>query len=257
MLNNKIERINLFAKDIFMKKGYTETRMTDIAINAEVSVGTIYRYYKNKKELFDSLEIPEKESFRPIFEMKKQEILSNALKLFGEKGYSRATMDDISKEIGLSKASLYQYFTSKEEMLLSVVKNSEMHSLISNLPVTNSKKQGVNSIEEIGFEFLNMYNQPAKINLLKTIICESSNFPELGQLVYKNTIEDAFNKVAKVLESTMSNKIVNPKFAARAFLGMLLSFVIVDKLINNSDSSFSHEEIVNGVVDIFLNGIKN
>ncbi len=256
MQDSKLERINLVAKTIFTKRGYAETRITDIANKAEVSVGTIYKYYKNKKELFDSLDIPDKESFRPLFEMKKQEILSTALKLFGEKGYCRATMDDISGELGLSKASLYQYFSNKEEMLLSIAKSSEMHSLLSNLPIANSKDLGVSSIEEIGFEFLNMYKQPEKINLLRTIICEAPNYPELGRMIYLNTIDDAFNKVAKFLGSTMPDQITSPKFAARAFLGMLLSFVVVDRLINGSEDSYSQEEIVTGVVDIFLNGIK-
>lgn len=256
MNDNKLERINNVAKELFIKKGYLETKMSEIAHEANLSVGTLYKYYKSKKELFNYLGIPEKESFRPEFEKKKQDIIKIALKLFGEKGFSRTTMDDISRQLGLSKAALYQYFSSKEELLLSIAKESEMHSLLTNLSELNSIVEHTNSIEEIGFEFLAMYNQPEKINLLRTIICESPHFPELGRLVYKETIEDAFNKIAMYLQKTNITEELNSKFAARAFLGMFLSFVIIDKLINNTEGEFSEEEIVSGVVDIFLHGIR-
>lgn len=255
MNDKKLEKINNVAKKIFLKKGYSETKIADIAHEADLSVGTIYKYYKSKKELFDSLGIPEKESYRPEFNKKKQEVLKAAIKLFGEKGFSRTTMDDISGQLGLSKAALYQYFNSKEEILLSITKESEMHLLLSNLSEHHPTAGNLGSIDEIGYEFLAMYNRPEKINLLRTIICESPYFPELGRLVYKETIEDAFNKVAMYLQKTINNKELNTKFAARTFLGMLLSFVIIDRLINNSEGEFSEEEVVSGVVDIFLHGV--
>lgn len=254
--DNKLERINSVAKDIFIKKGYAETKMSEIAHKADLSVGTLYRHYKSKKELFDSLGIPEKETFRPEFEKKRMEIVKVALTLFGEKGFNRTTMDDISQQIGLSKSALYQYFNNKEEILLSIAKGSEMHSLLNDLSKPNSMGGDINSIDEIGFEFLAMFNQPEKINLLRTVICESTNYPELGHLFYQETIENAFNKVAMYIRKMNVSERLNSKFAARVFLGMLLSFVITDKLINNSEGEFSEAEIVSGIVDIFLNGIK-
>lgn len=257
MSSNKLERIHLAAKELFSKKGFAETSMSEIAEAAALSVGTIYNYFPSKDELFNSLGIPEKKSYRPEFEKKRIEIARAALRLFGENGFGRTTMEDVSQEVGLSKAALYQYFDNKEELLLSLTKESEMYYLLNELPKTNSIISANKSIDEIGYQFLAMYNQPERINLLRTIISESKHYPEIGQLVYQETIGQAYNKVAMYLEKNNLTEGRDAKFAARAFLGMFLSFVVVDKLINNSEEEFTREEIVSGVVDIFINGIGN
>ena len=46
----------------------------------------------------------------------KGRILSAAREVFAEKGYSRATMDDVAARIGVSKGALYLYFDSKEKL---------------------------------------------------------------------------------------------------------------------------------------------
>ena len=56
------------------------------------------------------------------------EILSAAAKVFREKGYKEATLEDIADEVGILKGSLYYYITKKEDLLYKVVEQplSEM-----------------------------------------------------------------------------------------------------------------------------------
>ncbi len=49
---------------------------------------------------------------------RKQQIFEGAVACFGRKGYHLTTMDDIAAECGLSKGSLYWYFSSKKELFL-------------------------------------------------------------------------------------------------------------------------------------------
>lgn len=49
---------------------------------------------------------------------KKQEIIRNANRLFSAKGYANTSVEEIAKECGMSKVSLYKIFGSKEELLL-------------------------------------------------------------------------------------------------------------------------------------------
>lgn len=50
-------------------------------------------------------------------ELVKSKIIEAALKVFSLKGYYASTMLDIAKNIGMSKATLYFYFKSKEDLL--------------------------------------------------------------------------------------------------------------------------------------------
>jgi len=51
----------------------------------------------------------------------KERIMETALKLFAEKGYLGTSMNDIAKQLGFTKATLYKHYTSKQEILNRIV----------------------------------------------------------------------------------------------------------------------------------------
>ena len=55
-----------------------------------------------------------------VSEERKDQILDAASEVFAEKGVHEARMDDIVKESGLSKGTLYWYFKSKDEIIISI-----------------------------------------------------------------------------------------------------------------------------------------
>ncbi|MCC8161251.1 MAG: TetR/AcrR family transcriptional regulator [Oscillospiraceae bacterium] len=52
---------------------------------------------------------------------RKNEILDIAEHLFNEKGYAKTTIDDILKESGIAKGTLYYHFKSKEDILSAMI----------------------------------------------------------------------------------------------------------------------------------------
>ncbi|RQD73841.1 MAG: TetR/AcrR family transcriptional regulator [Candidatus Syntrophonatronum acetioxidans] len=52
----------------------------------------------------------------------KQEFLRTALELFHEKGYEKATIQDIIDKMGVSKGAFYHYFESKEDVIEKIAK---------------------------------------------------------------------------------------------------------------------------------------
>jgi transcriptional regulator, TetR family len=52
---------------------------------------------------------------------RKNEIISAAKKLFALKGYSPTSMDDIARDVGITKASLYYFFKGKEEIFAAII----------------------------------------------------------------------------------------------------------------------------------------
>jgi AcrR family transcriptional regulator len=52
---------------------------------------------------------------------KYMKIVDAAAKVFREKGYKEATLEDIANEVGMLKGSLYYYIDKKEDLLYSVV----------------------------------------------------------------------------------------------------------------------------------------
>lgn len=55
------------------------------------------------------------------YDVRKNEILDTAQRLFYMKGYEKCTVNDILKEISIAKGTFYHYFKSKEEVLDAIV----------------------------------------------------------------------------------------------------------------------------------------
>lgn len=63
-----------------------------------------------------------RENYRKIrYEMKKNDILENAAKMFSKKGFEKAALEDIAHELKMTKGSLYYYIKSKEDMLFQCI----------------------------------------------------------------------------------------------------------------------------------------
>lgn len=54
-------------------------------------------------------------------ELRRVRILEGALEVFHKKGLEGATMDEIAQEAGFGKATLYYYFSSKEEVFCAIM----------------------------------------------------------------------------------------------------------------------------------------
>lgn len=52
---------------------------------------------------------------------RKEEIIKKALKLFLQKGYEKASLNDIAREVGISKPGVYHYFASKDALFREVL----------------------------------------------------------------------------------------------------------------------------------------
>ena len=100
-------------------------------------------------------------------EQRKEQILSSALSVFKKHGIEKATMDEIAKEADFGKATLYYYFSSKEEIFAEqLVRGSRMiwESIEPIVHQTNQPKNTfIDSLNTIGalvrkdqvlFEFL-------------------------------------------------------------------------------------------------------
>jgi AcrR family transcriptional regulator len=59
---------------------------------------------------------------RPGAEARRAAILDASLRVFGQYGYRRTSMDDIAREAGIAKGTIYLSFTSKEEVFQALAR---------------------------------------------------------------------------------------------------------------------------------------
>lgn len=85
-------------------------------------------------------------------EAAKDRIKKAAFKIFTKKGYHESTMENIAKEVGVSKGALYQYFKNKRELLNEIVLS--YHAMFRDVLRASFGKQDNSTIAEEGSEAL-------------------------------------------------------------------------------------------------------
>jgi AcrR family transcriptional regulator len=55
---------------------------------------------------------------------RKNEIIDGAMKLFAQYGYHSTSLNDVASKIGVTKATLYYYFRSKDEIMRAILEKS-------------------------------------------------------------------------------------------------------------------------------------
>lgn len=56
-------------------------------------------------------------------ELRKRQIIAEAVHLFYEVGYEGASLRDLANRVGINKATIYHYFESKEQILFHIVRD--------------------------------------------------------------------------------------------------------------------------------------
>lgn len=76
-----------------------------------------------------------------------QKILDVSLKLFGEKGYEKTTIQDIVDALGMSKGAIYHHFKSKDDIIEAL--GNQSYSSIDGLRAYVSSFSDMNGLEKL------------------------------------------------------------------------------------------------------------
>lgn len=74
------------------------------------------------------------------YDIRKNEILDVAEKLFSHKGFDYTSTNDILKEIGIARGTLYYYFASKEDILDAIIDRMTKQLICNAKTIASDKK---------------------------------------------------------------------------------------------------------------------
>jgi len=183
---------------------------------------------------------------------KREQIYEKALELFIENGYDQTPLSQIAHELNLTKAGLYHYFQSKEELLFFL----HQHNMeINFIPVLDAAEKIADPEKRIAY-FLKHYTESSltKSAAAKVLIHEINRLQPEHQKIIKKTWRRAFNLLRNAiseLESAGKIKGINKTFAAFAAIGMCSwTFYWFDYNRGKTGS-----ELSDTYTKIFLNGL--
>jgi len=192
-------------------------------------------------------------------ESKRQAILNAAAEVFQEVGFERASMSEIRARIGGSKATLYNYFPSKEKLFFEVMyraTETELGAITAALnPDTDDLKQ---ELLRFGQKLLPALYTPEAIAIRRLAIAELGH-SNIGKVVFEGSTVPMEKQVAEFLRKAMKREMLrtaDPKTAAVHLLSLLESELLQRVLLGVMESV--KPEAVKGTVrravDVFLSG---
>lgn len=105
-----------------------------------------------------------RQRFNP--QVRRRQILDIAVHMFYETGYDGASLRDLSKQVGINKATIYHYFQSKEEILFNVIEDVGK-SLLEGLVDASRGDEPFEALKEmIHFQILYIRDNLERIKVL-------------------------------------------------------------------------------------------
>lgn len=181
----------------------------------------------------------------------RDEILAGTIRVFNEKGM-KFTMDDIAKELGMSKKTIYTIFVDKQELIYEMVdccfdtiKESE-DKVLKNAGLTTVEKiRAIMGVLPEGYKDIDF----TRLYILK------DKYPRIYTRV-EERLESGWEKTIQLIEQGMREGVIRPvniSLVKVMFEATLEQFFKRDVLAKDG---ISYYEALEQVVDIICKGIE-
>jgi len=159
-------------------------------------------------------------------EAKRLAILKAAAEVFRRTGFEGASMAEIQKRVGGSKATLYNYFPSKERLFFEVMYQAnevELDTIVASLQDEVADLRS--ALLAFGAQLLRFVYTPDAIAIRRLAIAESGR-SDIGKMCYERANVPTERHVSEFLKRAMKRgelRIGDPKHAALHLLALLES----------------------------------
>ncbi len=178
-------------------------------------------------------------------EAKRQAILDEAAKVFKEVGFERASMSEICARVGGSKATIYSYFPSKEDLFFEIMyRSTEAEFEATHLALDPSTEDVAKSLRHFGESLLPLLYSP-EVQAARRLIVSESGRSGLGCRCYARGPQRGVELVSEFLQTAMHlGKLRNTDpVVATLHLRGLLESELQDRFLFQVQDKVSIEQI--------------
>ena len=183
-------------------------------------------------------------------------ILRAAEHIFAQKGFQTATVADIAKKAKVSEATIYEYFSSKEELLFSIPAETIREYQEKNREILPHIQGAANKLRFLIYRHLGLYaDKPDYATVVMLMLKGSRNF--LKTEAYKIVKSSARNYI-QVLEEGMQNGEFRSDI--QPFLVRAMIWGSIDHLVTRKSLLGKPDDLRTLADDIFntmFNGIRS
>lgn len=176
---------------------------------------------------------------------KRVRILSAAERVFAKRGFFAARVSEIAKDAGVADGTIYLYFKSKDDLLISLFEsrmeqvNTALRDAIASVPASKPAEQ-LRSFIRVYLKLVN--DEPAAAEVLTIELRQSSKFmKEYENPQFADFLRTLGGIIAAGQQAGQLDPAIPPHIAARMIFGMLdelaLAWVLARQPIKQSSIS--------------------
>jgi TetR/AcrR family transcriptional repressor of mexJK operon len=187
---------------------------------------------------------------------KYEQVLDGARAVFVQMGYERASVDEIARVAGVSKATLYAYFPEKRLLFTEVYRTEILRLADSAVELSGANPPEI-ALREAARRILAYLTSDFALAMYRICVAETPRFPEIGQAFYESGPELGRARLGAYLREAQARGLVqidDIDLAADQFFQLCQS-TICDRILCGVQREFSEGErmrIVTGAVEMFL-----
>jgi TetR/AcrR family transcriptional repressor of mexJK operon len=202
----------------------------------------------------DAMDIAEPEIKRG---RKYDQVLLGAWHVFRRDGFEGASVDDIAREAGVSKATLYSYFTDKRLLFLEVARGEccRQASEASELITSGAKPREALTIAAT--RMVDFFLSDFGMRVFRICVAESDRFPEIGREFHANGPAMARARMVRYFHEAEARGelLIEDKELAADQFAELCKADIFPRLVFGIGGPVTPEDrarVIKGAVDMFM-----
>ena|SRR5258705_2050207 len=191
-----------------------------------------------------------------------EEIITAALEVFAERGFSATKLEDVARRAGVTKGTIYLYFANKEALFKALIRQTIVPVLAQGEAVAQSFTGSARDLfEKLVREYWRLVGETSLANIPRLMVAEAGNFPELARFYYEEVVSRGHRLMAGVLERGIKAgefKQVNLAVATKLAMAPLLHAAIALRAFGPCmPEGFDVASYLDTHIDLFLHGIAN
>lgn len=184
----------------------------------------------------------------------REAIVVAAERLFLERGFGSVSMDDLAEAAGVARRTLYNQFSSKEEIfreMLVRVSGQLEHALPAGVETQGDVEDVLRLVARM---ILQLHKNPEYLGFLRMVAADSRQFPWIAE-EFAAVMDPQTERLVRYLAHLTALGILdcrNPMLAAHQLMGMLNELSLWPWMMGREGLSVSAEDAVEETIQMFL-----
>jgi TetR/AcrR family transcriptional regulator, mexJK operon transcriptional repressor len=188
---------------------------------------------------------PEAAPLSPRAERKLAQVIEGARAVIVAKGFEGASVDDIAREAGISKATMYRYFPDKSALFQAVMNRECLRQAGAVIEIADCCGPVGDKLLDFARRHLAFVLSDNAIDAFRTAVAESARFPDLARDFIERRMDKARTALVPLMTAAGERgelAIDDPDAAARCLLALCKSDLFFNRLFGVR-GAYSPEEI--------------